>query len=432
MIWALSQGKARGSRLLRFHSAAILLISALAVQPAIADEYPLAPGQKVIGEIREHVVQPGEGLNDIARKFDVGYTALAAANPGVDQFTPKVGRRLIIPSLYILPDAPHEGIVLNLAQYRLFYFPPGGDRVFTYPIGVGVIGWKTPLGATRVARKDTNPTWYPPPSIRAERPELPAVVPPGPDNPLGAYALYLGWPKFLIHDTNKPDGVGRNVSHGCIHLYPDDIAQLYSMVAVGASVRAVNQPATAGWSGDQLLVKVFPSQSQVEEIDIDRPVTPEPAQGVERLVQAEAGSFRDFVDWGAVRRAASQRIGMAVPVADRSRVARSSAPADDRGAARAYDNPGPAQRYYDREPSRSSYTAQTPPPYPPYSYYGSDAPQPSYDRGPAQAYPPYAVRPRGRLYYDRETERWDYAPPTEANEPANSRFGPYPWASSAR
>jgi hypothetical protein len=106
------------------------------------------------------------------------------------------------------------------------------------------------------------------------------------------------------------------------------------MVAVGASVRAVNQPATAGWSGDQLLVKVFPSQSQVEEIDIDRPVTPEPAQGVERLVQAEAGSFRDFVDWGAVRRAASQRIGMAVLVADRSRAARNSAPADDRGAAR--------------------------------------------------------------------------------------------------
>ena len=144
---------------------------------------------------------------------------------------------------------------------------------------------------------------------------MPAVVPPGPDNPLGAYALYLGWPKFLIHDTNKPDGVGRNVSHGCIHLYPDDIAQLYSMVAVGASVRAVNQPATAGWSGDQLLVKVFPSQSQVEEIDIDRPVTPEPAQGVERLVQSEAGSFRDFVDWGAVRRAASQRITCGVSVA---------------------------------------------------------------------------------------------------------------------
>jgi L,D-transpeptidase ErfK/SrfK len=432
MIWALSQRKARGKPFLRLYPAAILLISALAAQPAAAGEYALAPGQKVVGEVREYVVEPGEGLNEIARKFDVGYTALAAANPRVDQFTPGVGRRLIIPSLYILPDTAREGIVLNLGQYRLFYFPPGGDRVFTYPIGIGVIGWKTPLGATRVVRKATNPTWYPPPSIRAERPELPAIVPPGPDNPLGTYALYLGWPKFLIHDTNKPDGVGRNVSHGCIHLYPDDIAELYPMLAVGASVRAVNQPATAGWNGNELLVKVFPSHSQVEEIDIDRPVTPEAAQGVQRLVQAEADSFGDFVDWGAVHRAANQRTGIAVVVADRSRVARSSAPADDRGAARAYDNPGPTQRYSDREASRSSYTVQTPPPYPPYSYYGSDAPQPSYDRGPAQAYPPYAARPRGRLYYDREAERWDYAPPTEASEPANSRFGPYPGASSAR
>jgi hypothetical protein len=280
-------------------------------------------------------------------------------------------------------------------------------------------------------RKATDPTWYPPPSIRAERPELPTVVPPGPDNPLGTYALYLGWAKFLIHDTNKPDGVGRNVSHGCIHLYPDDIAELYPMLAVGASVRAVNQPATAGWSENELLVKVFPSHSQVEEIDIDRPVTAEPAQGVQRLVQAEAASFGDFVDWGAVHRAANQRTGIAAVVADRSRVARNSAPADDRGAARAYDNPGSAQRYYEREASRSSYTAQTPP-YPPYSYYGSDAPQPSYDRGAAQAYPPYAARPRGRLYYYRETERWDYAPPTEASEPTDSRFGPYPRPSSAR
>ncbi len=424
MIWALSEGKARGSCCFRLYSAAILLISALALQPAAADEYPLAPGQKVVGQIREYVVQPGEGLNDVARKFDLGYTALAAANPGVDQFTPGVGRRLIIPSLYILPDAPRQGIVLNLGQYRMFYFPPGGDRVFTYPLGVGVIGWKTPLGATRVVRKDTNPTWYPPPSIRAERPELPTVVPPGPDNPLGTYALYLGWPRFLIHDTNKPDGVGRNVSHGCIHLYPDDIAELYPMVATGTSVRAVNQPVTAGWRGNQLLVKVFPSQSQVEEIDIDHPVTHEPAQGVESLVQAEAGSLRDFVDWGAVRRAANQRTGMAVVAADRSIVARNTAPA--------YANPEPAQRYYDREAPRSSYTASTPPPYPPYSYYGSGALPPSYDRGPAQAYPPYAARPRGQLYYDRETGQWDFAPATEASEPANSGFGRYPRASSAR
>ncbi|HJZ14276.1 MAG TPA: L,D-transpeptidase family protein, partial [Stellaceae bacterium] len=132
--------------------------------PATIKEFTLTPGQKVVGEVREYVVQPGEGLNDIARKFDLGYTALAAANPGVDQFTPGVGRRLIIPALYVLPDAPRRGIVINLAQYRLFYFPSGGDRVETYPLGLGVIGKKTPLGATSVVRKEPNPTWYPPPS----------------------------------------------------------------------------------------------------------------------------------------------------------------------------------------------------------------------------------------------------------------------------
>jgi L,D-transpeptidase ErfK/SrfK len=438
MIWALSQGKARGNCWSRAYSAAILLISVLAVHPAFAGEYRLAPGQKVIGEIREYVVQPGEGMNDIARKFDVGYTALAAANPGVDQFAPGVGRRVVIPSLYILPDTPRQGIVLNLAQYRLFYFPPGGDRVFTYPIGVGVIGWKTPLGATRVVRKDTNPTWYPPPSIRVERPELPAIVPPGPDNPLGTYALYLGWPRFLIHDTNKPDGVGRNVSHGCIHLYPDDIAELYPMVTSGTSVRAINQPVTAGWSGNQLLVKVFPSQSQVEEIDNDHPVTHEPAQGVDRLVQAEAGSLRDFVDWGTVQRAANQRTGMAVVVADRAIVARNSTPAYDRGAAPgydrgaapAYDNAGSAQRYYERG-SPQSYTAQTPAPYQPQPYYGGGAPPPAYDRDPAGYYSPYTA-PQRRLYYDWEAQRWDYAPPPQASEPANGRAGPYPWPNSTR
>jgi L,D-transpeptidase ErfK/SrfK len=426
MIGALLQRKARRNCVLRLCSSAILLISALAALPAAAGEYALAPGQKVVGEVREYVVQPGEGLNEIARKFGVGYTALAAANPGVDQFTPGVGRRLLIPSLYILPDAPRQGIVMNLGQYRLFYFPPGGDRVFTYPIGIGVVGWKTPLGATRVVRKATDPTWYPPPSIRAERPELPTVVPPGPDNPLGNYALYLGWPKFLIHDTNKPDGVGRNVSHGCIHLYPDDIAELYPMLAIGTSVRAVNQPATTGWSGEELLVNVFPSHSQVEEIDNDYPVTSEPAQGVDRLVQTEAGSFGDFVDWNAVRRAANQRNGVTASVATRSAVARNAAPTDNRAAARAYDNPGLAQRYYERETPRSAYTA--PPPYPSYPYYGSDTPQPYYGRDvalPSQGYPYYGNGALQQSYqrpayqpYDPRREAASYPPAGPAAQPA--------------
>lgn len=130
--------------------------------PAATREFTLTPRQTVVGEVHEYAVQPGEDLNEIARKFDVGYTALAAANPGVDQFAPGVGRRLIIPSLYVLPDTPRQGVVINLAQYRMFYFPPGGNRVETFPVGLGQVGKTTPLGATRVVRKERSATWYPP------------------------------------------------------------------------------------------------------------------------------------------------------------------------------------------------------------------------------------------------------------------------------
>jgi L,D-transpeptidase ErfK/SrfK len=287
--------------------------------PAAAiKQFTLIPGQKVVGEVREYVVHPGEGLNEIARKFNLGYTALAAANPGVDQFAPGVGRKLIIPSLYVLPDAPRQGIVINLAQYRLFYFPPGGDRVETFPVGLGQIGKTTPLGVTRVVRKEANPTWYPPPSIRAERPGIPAAIPAGRDNPLGDHAMYLGWPRYLIHGTNKPDGVGRNVSHGCIRMYPEDIERLFGKVSAGVPVRTVNQPATAGWLGDRLYLEVHPSKTQTEEIDTARPVGFEPAHGVRDVTRAAAGRYADAVDWRAVDKAAQERTGAPVIIADRS------------------------------------------------------------------------------------------------------------------
>jgi len=165
--------------------------------------------------------------------------------------------------------------------------------------------------------KKTNPAWYPPASIRAERPELPGVVPAGPDNPLGAYALHLGWASYLIHGTNKPDGVGRNVSHGCIRLYPEDIERVFNVVGVGTPVRAVDEPATAAWGPDGLYVQVYPSKSQVEEISIDRRPTPEPAQGVEAVVRRAADHYAETVDWNAVAQAARQRTGMPVRVAPR-------------------------------------------------------------------------------------------------------------------
>jgi L,D-transpeptidase ErfK/SrfK len=460
MIGALSRVRERSRGSARCRSqwcAAALVAFCASVLPAAAAEYPLAPGQKVVGQIGEYVVQPGEGLNEIARKFDLGYTALAAANPGVDQFEPGAGRRLIIPSLYVLPDAPHQGIVINLAQWRLFYFPPGGDRVETYPLGLSVFGSKTPLGATSVVRKEPNPTWYPPPSIRAERPELPAMIPPGPENPLGDYALHLGWPRYLVHGTNKPDGVGRNVSHGCVRMYPADIERLFSEVSVGTPVRTVNQSAGAGWSEDGgLFVKVFPSKNQVEQIDIDSPVSSEPADGVDRMVRAAAGNYADAVDWDAVLQAARERTGIPVRVADKSGVARDRTRPDySREAARSYYDRGAdgrsdaAGRSYDRGAAGSSYA----PAYgtaTPYSSYDRDLAGPTYDRdtaGPSSApdygrgaaYPGYAPP----AYYGRSPaqsylpynapppEQWGSAPSPYANPGGSGRYGPYPWSGSS-
>ncbi len=359
----------------------IVLLMTLVAMPAAAAEYALAPGQKVIGDLGRYVIRQGDVFPDIARRFDVGYTALVAANPGVDPWVPPVGHAITIPSLYILPDAPPRGIVINLAQWRLFYFPPGGDRVVTYPLGLGVIGRTTPLGATRVVRKEPNPTWYPPASIRAESPDLPAAIPPGPDNPLGDFALHLGWKNYLLHGTNKPDGVGRNVSHGCIRLYPEDIAKLFASVGVGTPVLTVNQPVSATWIGDGLYVEVFPSKAQTEDIDLERPVTPEPAVGVRELVRAVAGPYADMVDWDAVEQAANQRTGMPVRVGGKS--------AFDREAAAPYD----------RTPAQPDERPMAPPAYsevtPPDSY---DREPPLYGTGTAQSYGIGPDQP-----YDRET-----------------------------
>lgn len=447
MIRALSQSGERGRAVARHWSRWCFLALGFllaAAAPAAAAEFSLAPGQKAVGQITEYVVQPGEGLNEIARKFDLGYTALAAANPGVNQFEPGAGRRLVIPALYVLPDAPHQGIVINLAQYRLFYFPPGGDRVETYPLGLAVFGSKTPLGTTSIVRKEPNPTWYPPASIRAEHSaegdHLPAFVPPGPDNPLGHYALHLGWPRYLIHGTNKPDGVGRNVSHGCIRMYPEDIERLFNEASVGMQVRTVNQPAGAGWSEDgALYVKVFPSKAQAEEIDIDSPVTHEPADGVDRVVRAEAGSRADSVDWDAVMQAARERTGIPVVAADRSGMARNRARPDyTREAARTDPAALPP---YDRDPtSRSAYGGDIV--GQPYdratagSSYTPDYRQGDYGRGASYypsypAYPPYGGPPPAYPSYTAAPPGQGSSPQPMYGDPDSYRRGPYPWSGSS-
>jgi len=287
----------------------------LLVTPAIAADFTLASDQRAVGEVAYYMTHRQDTLLDLARSYDLGFTQLMAANRGVDPWLPGTGRLVTVPGFYLLPDAPRRGIVVNLTEQRLYYFP-GGGRLETYPIGVGVEGRSTPIGTTTVISKEANPTWYPPPSIHAEDPDLPAAMPPGPDNPLGAFALHLGWRGYLIHGTNKPDGVGRNVSHGCLHLYPEDIERLFREVPVGTPVRVISQDVTAAWVGDGLYVQVHPSKSQAEEIDLTGSFAPKtPPDLAERVASAVADRAVQ-VDWDAVRRAGIERTGLPVHIAD--------------------------------------------------------------------------------------------------------------------
>jgi L,D-transpeptidase ErfK/SrfK len=291
------------------------LVLACFLRPAIAAEYSFASDQAVVGAIQSVKIKASDTLLDIARAYDIGYVQLVAANPGIDPWLPGAGKTVIIPSEYILPDAPRTGIVVNLGERRIFYFPPDGGQVETFPAGVGVEAKATPLGTTRVVLKETAPVWIPPPSIRTERPELPAMIGPGPDNPLGAFALRLGWTNYLIHGTNKPDSVGRNVSHGCLHLYPEDIARLFKEVPVGMPVRVIDQPAEIAWVGDRLMIEAHADKDQADAIDIGQAFAPMMPKALLTQVALLAAQRAAPVDWEAVRKAGLERRGIPVAVA---------------------------------------------------------------------------------------------------------------------
>jgi L,D-transpeptidase ErfK/SrfK len=299
---------------LAIRTLAAAMASALFVAPALAAEFPLARDQVAIGAVATYVTKDQDNLLDLARRFDVGYVEFVAANPGIDPWQPGIGTPITVPNYFILPDAPRRGIVVNLAERRVFYFPPGGKTVETYPAGVGVEADLTPLGVTTVVRKEDGPVWVPPPSIRAERPNLPLAIPPGPDDPLGDYALRLGWNNYLIHGTNKPDSVGRNVSHGCLHLYPEDIERLFHEVPVGTPVRVVAQAVEAAWIDGRLYVEVHPDHNQADAIDNNEKVTPAVPQELMERVAAAAGDRADLVDWDAVRQTGLAASGILVPV----------------------------------------------------------------------------------------------------------------------
>ncbi len=221
-----------------------------------AAEYRVGNG--IIGVLDSQVIRPDDSLIELAPKFDLGYDELVAANPGVDPIVPDPGTKVTIPTRWLLPDLPHrQGIVVNLAEKRLYYFPPQQpERVWTYPIGIGDEGWETPTGVYRIIEKIANPAWHVPQSIRKQKPQLPAVVPPGPDNPLGSHALRLSIGTVLIHGTNRPYGIGRKVSHGCMHLYESDISQLFREVRTGTEVTIIRQPVKVALVDDRVVIEV--------------------------------------------------------------------------------------------------------------------------------------------------------------------------------
>jgi L,D-transpeptidase ErfK/SrfK len=234
-------------------------------KPKATHLFDVDPGSDMVGYVQKTTIGKEDTLPDIARRFDVGYEEILTANPGVDPWLPGVGREVVVPTQFILPAAPHEGVVVNVAAMRVFYYPPHKkgepETVYTHPIGIGKVGWKTPEGTTKIVSRQKDPVWVVPKSVRDEHQEngeqLPAKVPAGPDNPLGAYEFRLGWPSYLIHGTNKPYGVGMRSSHGCMRLYPEDIAVFFDLIPIGTKVTVVNQPYLFGWRDGILYLQAY-------------------------------------------------------------------------------------------------------------------------------------------------------------------------------
>ena len=291
-------------------------------EPVPTHTFAIDPATDIVGVVQKTRATKEDTLTDIARRFNLGYEEIVRANPGVDPWLPGESREIIIPSQFVLPNAPREGIVINAAAMRLFYYPKvkKGEQqyVHTYPIGIGKVGWKTPEGVTKLVRKQKDPTWRPTPSIIKEHlkergEKLDPVIGPGPDNPLGRHAFYLGWPTYMVHGTNKPAGVGLRSSHGCIRLYPEDIAVLFEIAPLGTPLRVVNQPFLFGWHDGALHIQAF-------DVLEDDPRDWKKAQAkllnkaMADNIKKELAARKEKIDWEAVAKLSQEPRGIPVSV----------------------------------------------------------------------------------------------------------------------
>ena len=280
---------------------------------AIVTPASRAAGHDLVGAEKQYTVRQGDTLYEIALENGLGITELRAANPGVDPWLPPPGGEIVLPSAHVLPSGPRDGIIINLGDQRLYSFEPQG-QVLSFPIGVGHGSSVTPVGSTTVIGKREDPTWFPPASLRKADPLLPTAVPPGPANPLGKYALDLGWPEYVVHGTNRPYGIGLRISHGCVRLRNDDISRLYERVEIGTPVHVVDQPIKVGWSDGALYLEVHPTQEQADEIADTGSFTFAGYGDLVSHVANAAGDQLSRVDWQLVRTAADQRLGIPVRI----------------------------------------------------------------------------------------------------------------------
>ena len=273
--------------------------------------FSVSKGDDVLGRLRFVRLEKGDTLPDIARHFSVGLNGVTATNPGVDVWAPEAGKRIILPLSFILPDAPRKGIVINLATMRLFQFKGNSDAqtVLTYPVGVGAEDRPSPMGQMQINRKVFRPTWYVPASIAAARLKkgdlLPASVPPGPQNPLGEYALYLSKPSYLIHGTNKPASIGLNATNGCIRLFPEDIKKVFNNTPVKTPVNIVYQPYLLGQRNGLVYLEVHASTEDLNSAEFDKIY--------KKLKTIEKTSGRTL-DWSKVKTVLADARGIPVPI----------------------------------------------------------------------------------------------------------------------
>lgn len=281
-------------------------------------EFILPPGDvDLIGELQEITANQEDALIDIARRHGLGYNEIVNANPKVDPWLPKKGTKIILPTQYILPRAPREGIIVNSPEMRLYYFPPTTpgmpQKVVTYPVAVGRVDWNTPLGITKIVTKQIDPVWRPPASIRKEAIEngtpLPEVVPAGPNNPLGRFAMRLGLSgSYLIHGTDKLFGIGMQVTHGCMRLYPEDIESLFKQVPINTKVNLINQPVKLGWLAGILFAEI------TQPLEQDAHIQEKLQQVVLEIIKDESDRRKFKVKAAMIKKAIAAQSGIPVAI----------------------------------------------------------------------------------------------------------------------